>query len=177
MTSIDVHIVAGELVVVIDPETDAPHRHSLPAGTARLLANELRGDPPLPEELTNAIGWVIDHLDDLVLERPDLLGADTTVRGAGVTAIAAVDMGREATLPFILTRHAAEDVFRTMVTEPTKDRRLNPGLVAHLVDEVVAAACAVVALMRRFHLDQITIEAEVAVDEMTLDVGLGPATT
>lgn len=168
MTSIDIHIVADELVVVVDAATDAPQRRSLPAGTARLLTNELHGDPPLPEELTNAIGWVIDHLDDLVLERPDLLGADTTVRGAGVTAIAAVETGGEATLPFVLTRHAAEDVFRTMVTEPAKDRRLNPGLDAHLVDEVVAAACAVVGVMRRFRLDEITID-ELTVDELTVD--------
>lgn len=157
MTSIDVHLGPDDLLVVVDPWSDAPQQHSFPAGTARLLTRELRGDPPLPEELTNAIGWVIDHLDDLVLDRPDVLGADVTLRGPAATAVAGVELGGDASLPFVLTRDAAEDVFRTVATEPVADRRLNPGLEADLVHDVLAAACTVVALMRRLRLETITI--------------------
>jgi exopolyphosphatase/guanosine-5'-triphosphate,3'-diphosphate pyrophosphatase len=157
VTQLEIHIRGDDLVVVTDSGTDSSARRCLPAGTARLLAEALLGDPPLPEELTNAIGWVVDHLDDLVLERPDLLGSATTVSGVGAVAIAAVEVGGDPPLPFLLTRHAAEDVFRTVVTEPSSDRRLNPGLAADLVHEVVAAACVVVGLMRRLHLDDLMI--------------------
>ena len=36
---------------------------SLPVGSVRLTETQLLHDPPLPEELTNAIGLVEDHLD------------------------------------------------------------------------------------------------------------------
>ena len=88
----------------------------------------------------NAIGEMVDHLDDVVRERPDSIGADVRLTGATVQAIAAV-----------------EEVFRTLVTERTADRRHNPGLPSGLVDTVLGACCIVVALMRRLHLDTVTV--------------------
>ena len=109
------------------------------------------------QELTNAIGAVFDHVDDIVLTAPHVLHADVEVRGAAVHAIVAVEVGGEPVLPFTLSRDAAEDVFRTVATEPAADRRLNPGLPPSMVDDIVPAACALVAVMRRLHLDRIEV--------------------
>ncbi len=135
-----------------DPGIDA----RLPLGVVT-LGRELVTDPPRPEELTNAIGAVADHLDDLVRARPDLVGADVTLRSPEATAVVAVELGGPAQLPFVLERAAAEDVFRTVATESRHDRAHNPGLDPLLVDRVVAGACAVVAVMRKLHLDSVTV--------------------
>ena len=47
-----------------------------PVGATQLATSTLLADPPRPEELTNAIGEMVDHLDDVVRERPDSIGAD-----------------------------------------------------------------------------------------------------
>jgi len=146
--------------LVIDLHTADPGdriSRALPIGIDLLLRQHLVSDPPRPEELTNAIGSVADHVDDLVIERPDLLGAAVHLRGALAEAVAAVEHGGEPPLPFVLERAAAEDVFRTLATEAANERRLNPGLPADMVDTVVAACCAVVGVMRRLQLADVTV--------------------
>lgn len=130
--------------------------HVLPLGVVT-LARELAGDPPRPEELTNAIGAVADHLDDLVRERPDAIGAEVSMSGPEVTAVVAVEVGGPAPLPFVLDRLAAEDVFRTVATEARADRARNPGLDPLLVDRIVAGCCAVVGVMRKLQIDAVTV--------------------
>ena len=53
----------------------APSAIELPIGFATLGRRHLVDDPPLPEQLTNAIGEVLDHLDDATREVPALLEA------------------------------------------------------------------------------------------------------
>lgn len=129
----------------------------LPVGIDGLTQRELLADPPRPEELTNAIGAVFDHFDDVVRERPAVVGSGVDISGPEATAIAAVEVGGLPDLPFVLTREAAEDVFRTLATETRVQRAHNPGLDAALVPTVVAGCCAVVALMRRLQLDEVTV--------------------
>jgi len=147
------HIDVGdhEIVVRLDDRTV-----TLPIGVVT-LAVTLGTDPPRPEELTNAIGTVADHLDDVIRDRSDLVGATLTMSGPEVTAVVAVELGGAAVLPFELERAAAEDVFRTMATEARADRIANPGLDAILVDRIVAGSCAVVAVMRKLQLDSLTV--------------------
>ena len=70
----------------------------------------------------------------MLREVPELAEAATIVGVAGtIISIAAVELGRydrEALHHFVLTRDAAEDVFRTLATEPLADRVHNPGLPA-----------------------------------------------
>jgi len=135
-------------------------RHVIPLGAATLNSSELVSDPPRPEELTNAIGAVVDHLDDMLRALPAVVEADTIgIVGDLATVIAAVEYGGDPPLPFSLHRTAAEDVFRTVATESSAERALNPGLPADAVDTIVAACCIVVALMRHLHLDQIDVGA------------------
>ena len=134
------------------------HEFSVPTGSRDLTSRELANDPPRPEELTNAIGFVTDHLDDLLREVPEAAGVPVVLTGPVAEAIAAVEVGHEPTLPMLLHRDAMEEVFRTLATEASADRAKNPGLPAALVDTVVAGCCIAVAVMRRLHLDEITIE-------------------
>jgi exopolyphosphatase/guanosine-5'-triphosphate,3'-diphosphate pyrophosphatase len=150
-----VHIAVADHELVVD--LDGDRRFTLPVGVAALRERELHADPPRPEELTNAIGLVADHLDDVVRADPSVIGADTSLAGPELHAIVAVELGTEPTLPFVLSRDAAEDVFRTVATEATADRRRNPGLAEQHVHSVVPAACAVVAVMRRLQLLEVTI--------------------
>ena len=68
------------------------------------------------------------------------------IEGPVARAVAAVEHGGPIAGPmFDLSREAAEDVFRTLATEPTRQRVLNPGLPLHLSDVVVGG---VVRLLR-----------------------------
>jgi exopolyphosphatase / guanosine-5'-triphosphate,3'-diphosphate pyrophosphatase len=127
------------------------------------LLRSFDADPPRPDELSNAIGVVHDHLDDVLRELPEAIAVETVeVTGPGVRAVADVEVGATATLPLVLERDAAEEVFRTVATERRTRRALNPGLAADRVDVVLGAACMLVAMMRRLHLDRVDIVAEPA---------------
>ncbi len=136
----------GEIVFGIENAT-----YTVPVGVDTLAAM-ITGDPPQPEDLINAIGLVMDHMEDVIREIP----AATVVEriecsGVGLSTIAAVEVGGLAESPFLLTREAAEDVFRTLATEKASDRALNPGLPATEVHQVLGVCCAVVAVLRALH--------------------------
>jgi len=143
----------------VPDDVEGADRITLPCGVATLSQHHLRADPPLPEELTNAIGEMVDHLDDALREVPALIDASpVTVADHHVEVIAAVEFGGPIKAPtFVLSRDAAEDVFRTLATETSSARRHNPGLPSSDVDTVVAACCALVAIMRGLQLDAVTV--------------------
>jgi exopolyphosphatase/guanosine-5'-triphosphate,3'-diphosphate pyrophosphatase len=130
----------------------------IPCGVASMSA-WLSADPAPPEDLTNAIGEMVDHLDDVLRELPAAAdAAEVTLRGEHAWAIAAVEAGAEpAAACFELSRDAAEDVFRTVATERRAERAHNPGLPAELVDDIVGACCAVVAIMRTLQLERVAV--------------------
>ena len=137
---------------------------SLDVGAVRLTEIELDHDPPQPEELTNAIGIVQDRLEHALREQlPTAEDAPTLVGvGGTITTMAAVEIGlavydRSQVHHFRLTREAAEDVFRTLATEPLAQRRANPGLQPERADIIVGGCCIVVALMRRLRADQMIV--------------------
>jgi len=134
----------------------------LPCGVISLGTRHIHSDPPLPEELTNAIGEMMDHVEDAKREIPAILDAGlVTVDGPVPVAIAAVEVGAAVRgSRFLLTRDAAEDVFRTLATESCNDRRHNPGLPADLVAPIVGGCCAVVGLIRALQLDSVEVVLE-----------------
>ena len=97
------------------------------------------------------------YLDDVTREVPAVLDARRLVGLAGtVTTVAAVEIGlaeydRDRIHHFVLTRAAAEDVFRTLATESRAERIHNPGLEEARADVIVGGCCILVAIMR--HLD------------------------
>jgi exopolyphosphatase/guanosine-5'-triphosphate,3'-diphosphate pyrophosphatase len=137
-------------------------------GCVRLTEAYLEGDPPSAVELSSAISVVQAHLEDVARELPDAKAARTAVGLAGtVSTVAAVEIGlptydRDRIHHFRLTRAAAEDVFRTLATEPLADRVRNPGLEAARADVIVGGCCILVATMRFFELDEILVsEADI----------------
>ena len=155
MTSLRIDIGDDETTFAVAGEP----RFVAPVGIKTLTTDVLNGDPPRPEELTNAIGLVVDHLDDLLREHPDVAGLRTVVGGAVAHEIAAVELGHVPQLPLTLSRDAVEDVFRTVATESARDRSKNPGLQGGMVDVIVAGCCVAVAIMRRLQLDEIAVDA------------------
>jgi exopolyphosphatase/guanosine-5'-triphosphate,3'-diphosphate pyrophosphatase len=143
--------------------TAAEGVHSMNVGSVRLTESELHHDPPQPEELINALGIVEDRLDDALRLVP--AAADTrTLVGVGgtITTVAAIEIGlavydRDRVHHFRLTRAAAEDVFRTLATEPLAARVHNPGLQPGRADVIVGGCVILVAIMRKFHASDLVV--------------------
>jgi exopolyphosphatase/guanosine-5'-triphosphate,3'-diphosphate pyrophosphatase len=127
---------------------------SVDVGCVRLTEAWLHSDPPLAEELSQAVHVVREHLADVTREVPEVKGARTLVGVAGtVSTVAAVELGlaeydRDRIHHLRLTRAAVEEVFRTLATEPIEQRRHNPGLEPGRVDVIVGGAVVLVTVMR-----------------------------
>lgn len=149
-----------ELVVGTDAPTGVL---SLDVGSVRLTEQLLHTDPPAPEELSNAVAVVRDHLADADRELPAAAGARTLVGVAGtITTIAAIELGIPEYDPdrihhFVLTRAAAEDVFRTLATETLEERRQNPGLDPGRADVIVGGAVVLVGVLRHYGFSELLV--------------------
>ena len=137
--------------------------HSVNVGAVRLTESELHHDPPQPEELANALGVVEDRLDDALRAVPAAGDARTLVGvGGTITSVAAIEIGlpvyeRDRVHRFRLSRAAAEDVFRTLATEPLADRKHNPGLHPDRADVIVGGCVVLVGIMRRLHAPELVV--------------------
>jgi exopolyphosphatase / guanosine-5'-triphosphate,3'-diphosphate pyrophosphatase len=170
-----VDIGGGSTEVILGTsEVDAVR--SLDMGCVRVTEKHLEHDPPQPEELSNALAWVGDHLEDLLREVPGVATARTLVGLAGtVTTVAAVEIGletwdRDAIHHFRLTREAVEDVFRTLATEPLADRVHNPGLEEARADVIVGGCCVLVALLRRLGVDEVLVSEADILDGLVMSL-------
>jgi exopolyphosphatase/guanosine-5'-triphosphate,3'-diphosphate pyrophosphatase len=141
---------------------------SVDVGCVRVTEKFLHRDPPAPEELSQALSVVRDHLDDVARELPAATEAPTLVGLAGtVTTVAAIELGlpaydRDRIHHFVLTRQAAEDVFRTLATERRAVRVHNPGLEEARADVIVGGAAVLVAIMRYFEFSECLVsEADI----------------
>jgi exopolyphosphatase/guanosine-5'-triphosphate,3'-diphosphate pyrophosphatase len=150
---------------------------SIDIGCVRLTEQYLLSDPPEPEELSNAVSAVRDHLADVAREVPGVTTAATLVGLAGtITTLAAVELGLntydpEAVHHFRLTREAAEDVFRTLATEPIAKRRHNPGLDPGRVDVIVGGAIIVVSILRHFGFPDMLVSETDILDGLARSLG------
>jgi exopolyphosphatase/guanosine-5'-triphosphate,3'-diphosphate pyrophosphatase len=162
-------LTVGTLPAVSDPSS-ALTSVSLPFGVVTLTEAELHSDPPRAEELSNAVSMVGDAVDNAAIEHPQLAGAQRVVGVAGsIVTIAAVELGLQqfdaARLHgMVLTKSAAEDVFRTLATERLADRVHNPGLPVERAGVIVGGCCLLVAIMRRLHLDHIIVSTHNLLD-------------
>ena len=149
---------------------------SVDVGCVRLTEKFLDHDPPLPEELTACISFADAYLDDVNRDIPGSAEARTLVGLAGtITTVAAVEIGlatydRDAIHHFVLTRDAAEDVFRTLATESRADRIHNPGLEEARADVIVGGCCVLVALFRRFGFDEMIVSEADILDGLALSL-------
>jgi exopolyphosphatase/guanosine-5'-triphosphate,3'-diphosphate pyrophosphatase len=153
---------------------------SVDVGCVRITEQYLHADPPSPLELSQAITVVHAHLRDVKRDVPAVLEAKRLVGLAGtVTTMAAIEIGLPVYDPdrihhFVLTRKAAEDVFRTLATESRADRVHNPGLEAARADVIVGGAAILVAIMRHFDFDECLVSESDILDGLLYSV-LDPA--
>lgn len=134
---------------------------SIPVGPLTLVERELeRAVRPAPAQLTNALGIVSDHLDDVVRESPMVMDVvDVVISGPHATALAFVELGAESVpADYRLERPDADEVFRTLVAEPIPERLHNPGLHPDRVESIVGTCCVVLAIMRRLELTSVTVD-------------------
>ncbi len=131
---------------------------TMPVGP-HTLADMLEADPPSPESLTNAIGLLSDHLEDVTREVPaSTLADEVIVCGTGMATVVAVEAGVPVALPVVLQRAAAEELFRALATEARRERLHNPALPAEEVHTVLGACCAAVAVLRRLDRQQLMVQ-------------------
>ncbi|MGD9794306.1 MAG: exopolyphosphatase [Acidimicrobiia bacterium] len=166
----------------LDPDTRAPSitgSISIDMGSVRLTERELHGDPPRAEELSNAIGFVADHLEDVERAISGIRAHRTLIGVAGtITTVAAVELGlavydRSAVHRFRLSRAAAEDVFRTLATESLADRLHNPGLPAARADIIVGGCCILVGIMRWLKADSLLVSETDLLDALARSLSDG----
>ena len=151
---------------------------SIPFGAVTSTDSHISSDLPRPEDLTNLIGAVSDELEDITRDHPVVGSPMRTVGVAGtIVTIAAVELGLHDFDDSVLhgmslSRDAAEDVFRTVATEPLALRVQNPGLGSDRADIIVAGCCILVATMRRLHLSEITVSTRGLLDGVASRVRL-----
>ena len=151
------------------------HR-SVDMGSVRFMEQFFINDPPKPEELSGAIQVARLHLDDIDRDHAIMGTAKSVVGVAGtITTIAAVEIGLEPYDPqiidgFVLTRRAAEDVFRTLATESLEMRKYNPGLEAGRADVIVAGCCILVAVMRHWELEECLVRESDLLDGLAFEL-------
>jgi len=157
--------------------TDSPEMYrSVDIGSVRFTEQFLISDPPKPEELSGAIQVARLHLDDIDREQALMGRANSLVGVAGtITTIAAIEIGLEHYDPlvidgFVLTRKAAEDVFRTLATESVEQRKHNPGLEAARADVIVAGCCILVAVMRHWDLGECLVRESDLLDGLAAEL-------
>lgn len=168
--------IGGGSTELIVGTTEVEAVRSLDLGCVRLTEKHLFADPPEAEELSNAIFEATELIDDLIRDVPAMAGARTVVGLAGtITTVAAVELGlltwdRERIHHFRLTRAAAEDVFRTLATEPLADRVHNPGLEPARADVIVGGLCVLVGLYRTLGLDELLVSESDILDGLVFSL-------
>ena len=169
-----IDIGGGSTEIMIGEKT-LQHAVSFPVGTVVLTESHLAHDPPRPEELTNAIGFVTDFMDDLIRDHPEVLNATRVVGVAGsIVTIAAVEIGLQefdatALHGARMTRENVEEVFRTLATETLADRKFNPGLPADRADVIVGGCCVLVGVMRKLRIPEIMVSVNNLLDGLVRD--------
>jgi len=159
--------------------TEAEATISTDMGCVRITEAWLHGDPPTAEELSQALSVIEIHVDDVVREIPDASEATTFVGLAGtVSATAAVELGlaeydRDRIHHFLLTKHAVEDVFRTLATERLADRIHNPGLERERADVIVGGLCVLVTIMRRMGFRECLVSESDILDGLAMSLASG----
>ena len=149
---------------------------SLDMGCVRFTEKYLEHDPPRPEELVAALSVAEAFVDDVPQAIPQVGEARTFVGLAGtVTTAAAVEIGlatydRDRIHHFVLTKAAAEDVFRTLATEPRADRLHNPGLEEARADVIVGGMCVLVTIMRRLGLEECLVSEADILDGLAMSL-------
>ena len=81
-----------------------------------------------------------------------------------------IDYDRDRIHHFRLTRHAVEDVFRTLATETRAQRVFNPGLERARADVIVGGVVVLAAIMRYFGFDECLVSEADILDGLVMSL-------
>lgn len=147
---------------------------SIPIGSVRITKRHLLSDPPLPEELTNAIADIREYLNDVEMQIPTIrsrkkwIGVAATVTTAAAVELGMIEFDARRIQEMILTREMVEEIFRTLATESFADRIHNPGLEEQRADVIVGGIAIIVSIMRHFELAEIQVSCTDLLDGLWL---------
>ena len=134
------------------------------------------GELVVVDEFAVLADAVVDDLEELARAHPALIAEPRVIGVAGtIVTVAAVEIGlssfnEDALHGFVLTKEAAEDVFRTLATERLEDRVFNPGLPRERADIIVGGCCVLVGIMRRLRLDSLVVSTRNLLDGAASDM-------
>jgi exopolyphosphatase/pppGpp-phosphohydrolase len=141
---------------------------TIPLGPQSLFDGvlEQRGKPS-PSHLTNALGFIHDYFDDIIVMAPSVLATPAvTATGPHAAALARVELGGDhVPTGYQLQRADADEVFRTLVAEPRAERLHNPWLAPNDVDTIIGTLCIVLAIMRRLDLGRLAIQDDMQIHD------------
>ncbi len=166
--------IGGGSTELVMGTSEAEGVTSVDLGCVRLTEKFLHHDPPTAEELSQAISVVHAYLEEVEREMPAVKEAARLVGLAGtITTVAAVEIGlpeydADRIHHFVLTRAAAEDVFRTLATEALADRVHNPGLEEARADVIVGGTAILVTIMRHFGFGKCLVSEADLLDGLVL---------
>lgn len=155
---------------------------SLDIGCVRLTERCLRHDPPLAEELDDAVSVVGEHLARAteVVPALDSLAPKSRLIGlAGtVSTLSMLDQGLAAyswgkVHHAVLERATVEHWRRTLAREPAAARAQRAGMVAGRQDVIVAGAIVLEAVMRRFGFDRCLVSESDILDGLVASLRSG----
>lgn len=156
--------------------TEAEGMLSTDMGCVRFTEKYILHDPAEPEELVAALSVAQVHVDDVLLEIPESKNARVLVGLAGtVSSTAMIEQGiaaydRDKVHHFVLTKDAAEDVFRTLASENRAERMGNPGMEEGRVDVIVGGLCVLVTIMRKYGFEQCLVSEADILDGLALSI-------
>lgn len=136
---------------------------SMPIGAVNLSEEYLLADPPLPEELSTCVTVARAHVDEALGQLPAaarhalLIGIAGTVTTSAAVEIGLLEYDRDALHGFVLTKAAAEDVFRTLATETVAQRLDNPGMFPGRERVIVGGCCVLVSVLRALGAESILV--------------------
>lgn len=136
---------------------------SMPIGAVNLTEQYLLSDPPLPEELSSCVTVARQYVDEALGQLPAtardalLIGIAGTVTTSAAVEIGLLEYDRDALHGFVLTKAAAEDVFRTLATETVAQRLDNPGMFPGRERVIVGGCCVLVSVLRALGADTILV--------------------
>ena len=152
---------------------------SIDVGCVRNTETYLHSDPPTPDELSDAVVAMRDHMIDVARVVPGVREAATLVGLAGtVAAVAAVEQGlpeydRDRIHGHRISKRAAEQVFRDLATESLADRRLEPGLEPERAEVIVGGCIVLVSVLRTFGYDEVLVSESDILDGVVRTLAAG----
>ncbi len=152
---------------------------SLDIGCVRLTERFLHDDPPAPDQLETAAGFVRSSLRHAKEEVPELARLRPQSRLVGlagsVTTLAALDLGLDGYDPdrthhAVLTRRAVEHWFGTLAGEPTSKRAQRRAIAAGREDVIPAGALVLHEVMTAFGFDHCVVSETDILDGLAMSL-------